>query len=101
MVAVRFLDGLVVALGARGWHFVRLYRMKGFAVPLLWVYPCRVENLGVVVSARAVPGEGWVYYEARRGEREYLCPCGDAGEGAELVGRLLRDRILAVVTAEG
>ncbi|MEU5995103.1 hypothetical protein ABZ806_39520 [Spirillospora sp. NPDC047418] len=90
---VRFLEVLAVAVMARGWRRVKLYEPEQFPlpVPLLWVYASGVaEDVGVLVSVRAVPGGRWAYYRAQRGRFGYLCPCGDVKAAAEQVDRLLK-----------
>ncbi|MES9536206.1 hypothetical protein [Actinomadura sp. NPDC000600] len=93
--AVRFLEMLAGAVGARGWRCVRLYEPEEFPmpVPLLWIYASGVaEDVGVVVSVRAVPG-GWAYHRAQRGRFGYLVPCGDVEAAAEQVDSLLKHRM--------
>ncbi|WP_344269254.1 hypothetical protein [Actinomadura napierensis] len=89
---MRYLEHLSVAVRMDGWRCVKLYRDERFPVsaPLLWVYASGVaEDVGVVVEVRAVPGNGWAYYERSR----YLFRCGDVNAAAERVGRLLRHRM--------
>ncbi|WP_157430655.1 hypothetical protein [Actinomadura macra] len=92
-VAARYLDGLVAELEPRGWRFVRLYRIAGFTVPLLWVYARGVEDVGIVVSAGPSGGGTWAFYETQRGRYGYLHPCGDVVVAAEKVDRLLKRRM--------
>lgn len=94
--AVRHLDLLAVALKPKGYRFARLYRPDEFPVslPLLWV--CAVgpdRHVGLVLSARAVAGGTWAYYEARRGRHGYLFPCGDVLAAAEQVDKLLKHKM--------
>jgi hypothetical protein len=93
-IAVRCLDHLSVAVRMDGWRCVKLYRDDRFPVslPLLWVYASGLaDDVGVVVGVRAVPGNGWVYYEARRDG--ILFPCGDVNAAAERVGEVLKHRM--------
>ncbi|TDD91074.1 hypothetical protein E1293_02585 [Actinomadura darangshiensis] len=94
--AVRFLEVLAVAVKAHGWRCVKLYEPEQFPmpVPLLWVYASGVaEDVGVVVSVRAVPGGGWAYYQAQRGRFGYFFPCGDVKAAAGQVDLLLKHRM--------
>jgi hypothetical protein len=65
--AVRYLDVLSVALRPKGWRFIKLYRPA--PTPLLRVYACGPEEIGIMVSVLAVPGGAWGYHEAPRGRR--------------------------------
>jgi hypothetical protein len=89
--AVRYLDVLSVALRPKGWRFIKLYRPA--PTPLLRVYACGPEEIGIMVSVLAVPGGAWGYHEAPRGRRGYLAPCGDAKAAAEVVDGLLKHRM--------
>ncbi|TDD79644.1 hypothetical protein E1293_22805 [Actinomadura darangshiensis] len=92
-IAVRYLEVLSLAVRARGWRCVKLYGRE-FPTPLLWVYASGVaEDVGVVVSARAVPNGLWAYHDAKRGRAGYLAPCGDAKAAAEQVDLLLKRRM--------
>lgn len=91
----RYLDALAVALQARGWRFIKLYRPKEFPTPLpmLWVHAGIAKEVGIVVSVRATPGGTWGYYEALRGRQGYLWPCGDAKSAAEQIDLLLKHQM--------
>ncbi|MEU8799329.1 hypothetical protein [Spirillospora sp. NPDC048819] len=93
---VRLLEVLAVAAKAHGWRCVKLYEREQFPlpVPLLWIYASGVaEDVGVLVSVRAIPGGGWAYYQAQRGRFGYLFPCGDVKAAAEQVDLLLKHRM--------
>lgn len=90
------LDLLAVAVTAKGYRCVKLYRAAEFPArpPLLWVFAFGPEHhVGVVVWVRAVPGGAWGYYEAGRGRRGYLSPCGDTKHAADQVDALLKHRM--------
>jgi hypothetical protein len=92
----RHLDLLAVALRAKGYRCLRLYRPDEFSVPLplLWVFACGPEDhVGVVVGVRPAPGGFWGYYEAGRGRAGYLAPGGDAEFAAEQVDAVLRHKM--------
>ncbi|MGH3241538.1 MAG: hypothetical protein ACRDNL_14285 [Spirillospora sp.] len=94
--AVRLLEVLSVAAKSHGWRCVKLYEREQFPmpVPLLWIYASGVtEDVGVLVSVRAVPGGGWAYYQAQRGRFGYLFPCGDVKSAAEQIDLLLKHRM--------
>lgn len=90
---MRYLEVLALAVRARGWRCVKLYGRE-FPRPLLWVYASGVaEDVGVVVSVRAVAGGMWAYHDVQRGRAGYLFPCGDAKAAAEQVDLLLKHRL--------
>lgn len=94
--AVRNLELLAVALKPKGWRCVALYEKEefGFPVPLLWVYACgAADDVGAVVTVRAMPGGAWGYFEVGKGRAGFLSPCGDVKSAAERVDRLLKYRM--------
>lgn len=95
--ALRYLEGLAVALEASGWRCVRLYRPDGFPIslPVLRVYAPGAVDVEVWIHVRAEPNGLWCYYEAHRGRGAggRICACGDAKGAAEQVERTLRERI--------
>lgn len=94
--AIRDLDLLAVALQARSYRFVKLYQADEFPgrPPLLWVFAFGLDDhVRVAVGVQAVRGGGWAYYEAGRGGRGYLSPCGDTERAADQVDGLLKHRM--------
>ncbi|MFB4310481.1 hypothetical protein [Actinomadura sp. GTD37] len=98
-VAVRELEVLRVAVRPLGWRCVGLYdrREFRFPVPLLWVYGSgHADDIGAVVTVRALAGEAWGYFEAGDGREGFISPCGDVKAAAEALDLLLRHRMLPV-----
>ncbi|WP_187437692.1 hypothetical protein [Actinomadura decatromicini] len=94
--AVRRLELLRVALVPKGWRCVGLYEKREFRfpVPLLWVYARgAADDVGAVVTVRAVPGEAWAYFEAGNGRAGFVSPCGDVEAAAKALDLILRDRM--------
>ncbi|GGU97062.1 hypothetical protein GCM10010182_11480 [Actinomadura cremea] len=94
--AVRYLDLLAVALKPKGYRCIRLYRADELPVSLSLLWVCAYgpnDHVGVAVGVRAIRGGMWGYYEAARGRRGYLSPCGDSQEAAEQVDSLLKHRM--------
>ncbi|MGW5412430.1 hypothetical protein [Actinomadura geliboluensis] len=98
-VAVRRLETLRVAAMPLGWRCVGLYdrREFRFPVPLLWVYASgHAEDIGAVVTVRALPGGTWGYFEAGDWRVGFIAPCGDVKEAAGALDALLKHRLFAV-----
>ncbi|TDD80777.1 hypothetical protein [Actinomadura rubrisoli] len=94
--AIYHLDLLAVALQPKGYRYVELYRAEEFPAgpPLLWVFAfSRDEHVKVAVTVHATSGGAWGYYEAGRGRRGYLSPCGDAKTAADQVDGILKRRM--------
>lgn len=94
--AIRYLDLLAVAIESKGYRCIKLYRATEFPTrpPLLWVFAFGPEHhVRVAVNVRATPGGTWGYYEAGRGRRGYLSPCGDTKHAADQVDALLKHRM--------
>ncbi|MEU8797258.1 hypothetical protein [Spirillospora sp. NPDC048819] len=94
--AVRRLEVLRVALLPLGWRCVGLYDKWEFRfpVPLLWVYASgHADDVGAVVTVRALPGEAWGYFEAGDGRGGFISPCGDVKAAAEALDLLLKHRM--------
>ncbi|MFC4053529.1 hypothetical protein ACFOY4_27900 [Actinomadura syzygii] len=94
--AVRRLELLRVALMPKGWRCVGLYEKREFRfpVPLLWVYASgAADDVGAVVTVRAVPGEAWGYFEAGNGRAGFVSPCGDVEAAATALDLILKDRL--------
>lgn len=95
--ALRYLEGLAVALEASGWRCVRLYRPDGFPIslPVLRVYAPDAVDVEVWIHVRAEPNGRWCYYEAHRGRGAggRIYSCGDAKGAAEQVERALKERM--------
>lgn len=97
--AVRRLEVLRVAVMPLGWRCVGLYdrREFRFPVPLLWVYAAgRADDIGAVVTVRALPGGSWGYFEAGNGRAGFVSPCGDVKAAAEALDLLLKYRMFSV-----
>ncbi|MFA1550879.1 hypothetical protein [Actinomadura chokoriensis] len=94
--AIRNLDLLAVAVQAKNYRHVKLYQADEFPnrPPLLWVFAFSPDDhVRVAVNVHATPGGGWAYYEAGRGRRGYLSPCGDTKHAADQVDALLKHRM--------
>ncbi|GAA0589675.1 hypothetical protein [Actinomadura livida] len=94
--AIRNLDLLAVAVQAKSYRYVKLYQADELPArpPLLWVFALSPDDhVRVAVSVHAVPGGGWAYYDAGRGRRGYLSPCGDTKRAADHVDALLKHRM--------
>ncbi|TDC39705.1 hypothetical protein E1281_38600 [Actinomadura sp. KC345] len=94
--AVQHLELLAVALRPLGYRCVELHDKDqyGFPMPLLWVYARgRAEDVGTVVSVRAMVGGAWGYFEAGRGRGCFLSQCDDVESAAERVDLLLKYRM--------
>ncbi|MFI0480576.1 hypothetical protein [Actinomadura sp. 9N215] len=95
-VAVRELELLRVALLPLGWRCVGLYGKQEFRfpAPLLWVYASgAVDDVGAVVTVRALPGGAWGYFEAGDGRGGFVAACGDVEAAAEALDLLLKHRM--------
>ncbi|MGW5415481.1 hypothetical protein [Actinomadura geliboluensis] len=98
-VAVRRLEALRVAVLPLGWRCVGLYdrREFRFPVPLLWVYASGFgEDIGAVVTVRALPRGAWGYFEAGDRRVGFVAPCGDVKAAAETLDVLLKHRMFPV-----
>ena len=98
-VAVRRLEALRVAARPLGWRCVGLYdkREFRFPVPLLWVYASgHADDIGAVVTVRALAGGAWGYFEAGDQREGFVSPCSDAKAAAEALDLLLRHRMLVL-----
>lgn len=94
--AVRRLEALRVALMPLGWRCVGLYDKQEFRlpVPLLWVYASgHADDVGAVLTVRALPGDSWGYFEAGNGRGGFISPCSDVKAAAEALDLLLKDRM--------
>jgi len=97
--AVWRLEALRVAVLPLGWRCVGLYDRWEFRfpVPLLWVYASgHGQDVGAVVTVRALPGGGWGYFEAGDGRAGFISPCGDAKAAAQALDALLKYRLVPV-----
>lgn len=97
--AVRRLEALRVAAMPKGWRCVGLYdkRELRFPVPLLWVYASgHADDIGAVVTVRALAGGAWGYFEAGDGRAGFIAPCGDVKAAAEALDVLLKHRMFPV-----
>ncbi|WP_207936639.1 hypothetical protein [Actinomadura sp. KC216] len=96
---MRRLEVLRVAMMPLGWRCVALYdrREFRFPVPLLWVYASgHADDIGAVVTVRALPGEAWGYFEAGNGRTGFISPCGDVKAAAQALDVLLKHRLFPV-----
>ncbi|SNR97639.1 hypothetical protein SAMN06265355_109130 [Actinomadura mexicana] len=95
-VAVGNLQRLRGPLGAMGWRCVGLYDKEEFRFPvsLLWVYAGGAAgDIGAVLTARALPGGTWGYFEAGDGRGGFVSLCRDTESAAERLDLLLKNRI--------
>ncbi|TDB83619.1 hypothetical protein E1264_27630, partial [Actinomadura sp. KC216] len=66
-----------------------------FPVPLLWVYASgAADDIGGVITVRALPGRAWGYFEAGDGRGGFVSPCGDVTAAAEALDLILKGRML-------
>ncbi|MFI0479531.1 hypothetical protein [Actinomadura sp. 9N215] len=94
--AIRHLDLLAVTITPKGYRCIKVYQAEEFPTrpALLWVLAFSPDRyVRVPVTVRATPGKTWAYYEAGRGRRGYLCPCGDIERAADEVDGLLKHRM--------
>ncbi|NDU72317.1 hypothetical protein GWI34_06720 [Actinomadura sp. DSM 109109] len=94
--AILYLELLAAEIEARGYRCVKHYQADEFPTwtPLLWILAFSPDDhVRLTVKVRAVPGQRWAYYEAGRGRRGYLSPCGDPGRAADQVDALLKHRM--------
>ncbi|MWA05767.1 hypothetical protein F8568_036505 [Actinomadura sp. LD22] len=91
--AARHLDLLAVAVLAKGYRFVKLYRAEELPGRplLLWVFAFGREHrhVRVAVGVRVTSGGAWGYFEDGR----FLALCGDAEAAAVRVDAVLRHRM--------
>ncbi|MFF0519081.1 hypothetical protein ACFYTC_10305 [Actinomadura nitritigenes] len=95
--ATHHLDLLAVAVLAKGYRFVKLYRAEELpARPLLlWVFAFGHghRHVRVAVGVHATSGGAWGYFEDMGGGRRFLARCGDAEAAAVRVDAVLRHRM--------
>ena len=102
--ALRYLDSLAEALDTAGRRSVRLYRPAGLPLscPVLQVYAPGVKGIEIWIYVRAEPDGRWSFHEALhgRGTDSHLHPCTEVEEAAELISRLLKERIACRVPTD-
>ncbi|MFB4305310.1 hypothetical protein [Actinomadura sp. GTD37] len=94
--AIRYLDLLAVAVQAKGYKAVKLYRAgdQPARPPVLWVFAFSPDDhVRMAVAVHAFTGGVWGYCEAGRGRRGYLAPCGDTKSAADQVDGVLKHRM--------
>ncbi|SNR28558.1 hypothetical protein [Actinomadura mexicana] len=94
--AILYLELLAAAIESRGYRCVKHYQADDLPtwVPLLLVLAFSPDDhVRLTVSVHAMPGRTWAYYEAERGGRGYLSPCGDTERAADQVDALLKHRM--------
>ncbi|MDL4820871.1 hypothetical protein [Actinomadura opuntiae] len=95
--ATHHLDLLAVAVLAKGYRFVKLYRAEELpARPLLlWVFAFGRghRHVRVAVGVRVTTGDAWGYYVAGLGGHRFLSPCGDVDVAAARVDAVLKHRM--------